>query len=180
MKSAEKPRPSRRRRRTPAWLRVGSGVALLLGLVSMLRLLVFDIHPVKGQSMDPTLHEGEWVLIDKSAYSLRSPRYGELAVCAPPAVTDEWIKRIIGLPGDVLRAERGVLYRNGAPVQEPYLDERTPTFSAISSWDGYLLLGDNRENSSDSRLSDIGAIPREALRGHAMCVIWPPAAWRAL
>ena len=175
------PRSRFRARRPSRWLRAASTVATVLVLLWALRLLLFDIRPVQGQSMDPTLHEGEWVLIVKSIYALRAPHYGELAVCTPEAANDAWIKRIVGLPGDVLRAERGVLYRNGEPVDEPYLSEGTPPFSDIKSWeDEYLLLGDHRGNSSDSRLSVIGSIPRKQLRGQAVCVIWPPAAWRAL
>lgn len=176
--------PAKRRtraRRAPAWLRPASVVLAALAAAALLRALVFDIRPVQGQSMEPTLRDGEWVLILKPAFALRQPRYGELAVCTTDASGDAWIKRVVGLPGDVLHAENGQLYRNGEPVSEPYLAEATPAFSAIKSWaDEYLVLGDHRVNSSDSRLSVVGAIPRNYLRGRAVLVVWPPSAWRGL
>jgi signal peptidase I len=131
--------------------------------------------------MEPTLYEGEWVLIIKPGFALRAPRYGDLAVFTPDAAGDAWIKRVVGLPGDVLHAEDGQLYRNGEPVSERYLAETTPAFSAIKSWsDEYLVLGDHRMNSSDSREHFIGAIPRAQLHGRATFVVWPPSAWRSL
>lgn len=176
-----KNRRQTRVRRTPAWLRFASVPVIAFVFLWILHLLVFDVRPVQGASMEPTLHGGEWVLIAKPAYALREPRYGELAVCTPAVSSDAWIKRILGLPGDILRAENGQLYRNDEAVYEPYLSEDTPAFSAIKSWEGeYLLLGDHRGNSSDSRLSIVGAIPREQLRGQALLVIWPPKAWRSL
>ena len=176
-----KNRRQTRVRRTPVWLRIASVPVIIFVFLWIMHFLVFDVRPVQGESMDPTLHEGEWVLISKLTYALREPRYGELAVCTPAASSDAWIKRIVGLPGDVLRAENGQLYRNGETVYEPYLSEDTPAFSAIKSWqDQYLLLGDHRGDSSDSRMPLVGAIPREQLRGRALLVIWPPEAWRFL
>ena len=168
-------------RRPPPWLRPASIVMVAFVALLALHAWVFDIRPVQGQSMEPTLHDGEWVLIFKPAFALRQPRYGELAVCTTDATDSALIKRVVGLPGDVLSAERGRLYRNDEPVDEPYLIEDTPAFSAIKSWAGeYLVLGDHRLDSSDSRRHDIGAIPRERLRGHAVLVVWPLSAWRLL
>jgi len=171
----------KRVRRPPKWLRPVSAMSIVLLTLLLLRTLVFDIRPVQGDSMAPTLHEGEWVLILRSDFTLRGPRYGDLAVFTPEAVGDAWIKRVVGLPGDVLHAEGGQLYRNGEPVNERYLAETTPAFSAIKSWvNEYLVLGDHRTGSSDSREHVIGAIPRAQLSGRAIQVVWPPSAWRAL
>ncbi len=170
-----------RKRHTPTWMKAASALLAVLALVLLLRAVVFDVRPVQGSSMEPTLREGEWVLILRNTYVLREPRYGELAVCVTDAATDDWIKRVVGLPGDMLHAEGGRLYRNDVPVDEPYLVEETPAFSAIKSWsEEYLVLGDHRNNSTDSRLAVVGAIPRDHLRGHAVLVVWPPSAWRSL
>ncbi|MCL2544903.1 MAG: signal peptidase I [Clostridia bacterium] len=171
----------KRVRRPPAWLRPVSAVAAVLAVLFLLYTLMFDVRPVQGDSMEPTLFEGEWVLILKPGFALRVPRYGDLAVFTPEVTDDAWIKRVVGLPGDVLHAEGGQLYRNGEPVNEDYLAETTPAFSAIKSWAGeYLVLGDHRMNSSDSREHVIGAIPRDHLLGKAIFVVWPPSAWRLL
>ena len=171
----------KRVRRPPAWLRPVSAVSAVLAVLLFLYALMFDIRPVQGDSMEPTLREGEWVLILKPGFALRVPRYGDLAVFTPDVAEEAWIKRVVGLPGDVLHAESGQLYRNGEPVNERYLDEATPSFSAIKSWtDEYLVLGDHRMNSSDSREHVIGAIPRDHLLGKAIYVVWPPSAWRPL
>ncbi|MCL2810714.1 MAG: signal peptidase I [Clostridia bacterium] len=171
----------KRIRRPPAWLRPVSALSAVLAIILLLYALVLDLRPVQGDSMEPTLHEGEWVLILRPSFALRGPKYGDLAVFIPAAVGDAWIKRVVGLPGDVLHAEEGRLYRNGEPVSEGYLAETTPAFSAIKSWSNeYLVLGDHRTNSSDSREQVIGAIPRNQLHGRAVYVIWPPSAWRPL
>jgi signal peptidase I len=171
----------KRVRRAPAWLRPVSAAVVILAAAALLRVFVFDARPVLGESMEPTLREKEWVLIFKPAFDLRQPRYGDLAVFSPGAAGDDWIKRVIGLPGDVLHAENGLLYRNGEPVYEPYLAETTPAFSAIKSWDGeFLVLGDHRTSSTDSREHVIGAIPQDRLLGKAFFVIWPPSSWRPL
>jgi len=168
-------------RRPPVWLRPVSAISAVLAVLVLLHSVLFDVRPVQGESMEPTLHQGEWLLIFKPAFALREPRYGDLAVFIPSAADDAWVKRVVGLPGDVLHAESGQLYRNGEPVNERYLIETTPAFSAIKSWTNeYLVLGDHRMSSSDSREHVIGAIPRDCLLGRAAYVIWPPSAWRSL
>ena len=161
--------------------RVALACLSVLVLLLVLHLIFFDMRPVEGHSMIPTLQEGEWVLVAKQSYLLRAPVYGELVVCQPAGSTSLWIKRVVGLPGDVLEARDGSLYRNGAPVQEPYLDVETPDFSPIKAWDGeYLLLGDDRADSQDSRLPNIGAIPHDEILGHAIFVFWPVNKWRSI
>jgi len=171
----------KRVRKPPAWLRPVSAALAVLAVFALLHALVFDIRPVQGASMEPTLREGEWVLILRPGFALREPRYGDLAVFTPGVAGNAWIKRIVGLPDDVLHAEGGQLYRNGEPVSERYLAQATPPFSAIKAWhDEYLVLGDARMNSADSREPVIGSIPRGRLQGKPVYVIWPPSAWRSL
>ncbi|MDR3051147.1 MAG: signal peptidase I [Oscillospiraceae bacterium] len=153
-----------------------------LVLVLAAHLLLFDIRPVRGHSMAPILKEGQWVLIFKPAYVLSAPDYGQLVVCTFPGQRDLWIKRVLGRPGDMLRAQGGLVYRNGQPLAESYLFRtNTPDFPMLKAWDGqYLLLGDNRAESVDSRDPSLGAVPDDLLTGRAVLVIWPPSAWRTL
>ncbi len=164
-----------------AWHSTLTAVAIVLTLTWFVSALVLDIRPVHGESMQPTLRQGQWVLIIKPLYAMRAPQRGELAVCRFPGQSALWIKRVVGVPGDVLTAEGGCVLLNGQPLTEQYLAEPTPDFAPVKAWDHqYLLLGDHRSESFDSRDPTLGAVPKEALLGKAMCVIWPPDAWRAL
>ena len=169
-----------RANRSPVWLRALRVMLMLLALLAVLSLLV-EVHPVRGHSMNPTLREGEWVLLWRGAYLLRAPAYGDLVACRFPGQDATWIKRVVGLPEDVLYGGEGTVYRNGAPLEEPYLGAPTPAFAAVKAWpEQYLLLGDHREDSLDSRHPGVGAVARERLTGRAVCVLWPPACWRWL
>lgn len=170
-----------RARQSTTLFRVLFVLLILFVCLLAIRMLLLDIRPVQGQSMLPTLHEGEWVLVLKPAYVLSAPQYGEVVAFHPVSGHEDWIKRVVGLPGDVLCAQGGQVYRNGASIEEAYLTEETPDFSSVKAWDGeYLLLGDHREDSLDSRLPHVGAVPHEDIIGRAIFVIWPPAAWQSL
>lgn len=170
-----------RNRKSTALYRILFVLLILFVCLLVARVLLLDIRPVQGHSMLPTLREGEWVLVLKPAYLLSAPKYGEVVAFHPVSGDEDWIKRVVGLPGDVLSAQGGQVYRNGESIKEPYLAKETPDFSSVKAWDGeYLLLGDHREDSLDSRLPHVGAVPHEDIIGHAIFVIWPPAAWRSL
>jgi signal peptidase I len=132
---------------------------------------------VDGMSMEPTLHSGEFVLVNRLAYRFGEPRYGDVIVFRFPRNPEqEYIKRIIGLPGDqVVIADRQVLV-NGEVLEEPYI-AALPRYE--NTWvipEGSLfVLGDNRNNSSDSH--NWGPVPIENVVGKAIFVYWPPADW---
>jgi signal peptidase I len=132
---------------------------------------------VDGMSMEPTLHSGEFVLVNRLAYRFGEPRYGDVIVFRFPRNPEqEYIKRIIGLPGDqVVIADRQVLV-NGEVLEEPYI-AALPRYK--NTWvipEGSLfVLGDNRNNSSDSH--NWGPVPIENVVGKAIFVYWPPADW---
>jgi signal peptidase I len=134
---------------------------------------------IEGQSMEPNLHDGEYVLIDKISYMLHTPERGDVVVFTPPNNERDYIKRVIGLPGDTVEVRGGRVYVNGAALDEPYLS--SPTNSADQSYrvdEGrYFVMGDNRNNSSDSRSSSIGAITPQSIVGRAWLVYWPPSDW---
>lgn len=128
---------------------------------------------VDGFSMRPTLEDGEFVLVSRLSYKFGEFARGDIIVFNSPIVEDEdLIKRIIGLPGDVIRVESGVVYVNGTAFKEPYI-AAPPLYSG--TWqvpDGQLfVLGDNRNDSSDSHAW--GTFPKEDVIGKAILVYWP-------
>jgi signal peptidase I len=129
---------------------------------------------VSGLSMAPHITSGEVVLINTIAYRMHAPARGDIIAFHHDGPTPEtYIKRIIGLPGDRVRIERGKVYVNGTPLDEPYVrfpDERS--FAEVTVPAGSLyVLGDNRADSDDSRFW--GFVPQNAVLGKAVAGIWP-------
>ncbi|HHH41422.1 MAG TPA: signal peptidase I, partial [Chloroflexi bacterium] len=107
---------------------------------------------VRGSSMEPSLHSGQYLIVSKLSYRLGEPQRGDIVVFEPPNGTGEdYIKRIIGLPGERVEARDGAIWINGYRLEEPYVASPVPY---TGSWqlgpDEYFVLGDNRANSSDS------------------------------
>lgn len=128
---------------------------------------------VENISMKPTLQPGELLLVNKLSYKLGEPRHGDVVVFHYPAnPTEDYIKRVIGLPGDDVRVENGKVYVNGQALDEPYI-AASPSYTG--SWtvppDSFFVLGDNRNQSSDSH--SWGFVPRENMVGKALIVYWP-------
>lgn len=135
---------------------------------------------VDGSSMLPTLENGEFVLVSKMSYRFGEVDRGDIIVFHFPMNPDEeLIKRVIGLPGDHISVQAGVVSVNGQVVNEPYIAS-TPSYSG--EWDvleGKLfVLGDNRNNSNDSK--DWGLLPFEKVVGKAVVIYWPPRLWNVL
>ncbi len=135
---------------------------------------------VDGISMQPTLASGSYVLVNRLAYSLGSPGHGDVIVFHFPRDPDqEYIKRIIGLPGDRVEISRGELRVNGVLVGEPYINDSPQYESALRvPRDQLYVLGDNRNNSSDSH--QWGPVPLENVVGKALLVYWPPKEWKII
>jgi signal peptidase I len=133
---------------------------------------------VIGASMQPSFHEGERVVASKLAYKLHEPERGDVIVFLPPRNMDEdLIKRIIGLPGDIVVVRDGVVYVNNLPLDEPYI-KNPPNYTysvEIVPENEYWVLGDNRNNSNDSHTG--WTVPREDIIGKAWLIIWPPDDW---
>ncbi len=154
---------------------------LLLALILFVAInLVSARIRVDGQSMEPTLDTGQLVMVNKLAYRWGQPAIGDIVVFYFPRDPDqEYIKRLIGLPGDQVKIEQGTVYVDGQPLNEPYLAVR-PNYTG--SWtvpEGQVfVLGDNRNNSSDSHRW--GTVPLDYIVGKALVVYWPPADWKIL
>jgi signal peptidase I len=132
---------------------------------------------VDGFSMEPTLHNGEFVIVNKLAYKIGGPNHGDVIVFRYPRDPDqEYIKRIIGLPGDRVRIINGEVYVNNELIEEPYI-AAAPRYQ--SEWivpdKSLFVLGDNRNNSSDSH--NWGPVPMDYVIGKALFVYWPPESW---
>lgn len=168
-------------------------------LVFMLVQSAFQTSMVDGPSMEPLLHTGERLIIDKAAYwavdphtmfwlppsvektthghlveVFAGPQRGDLIVFHPPTVPDDlYIKRVIGLPGETVQVTHGQVYINNVPLDEPYLSKQ-PSYDygpEVVPSGAYFVLGDNRNHSSDS--SKWGMLPRENVVGRAEVRVWP-------
>ena len=136
---------------------------------------------VESISMQPTLYAGNFVLVNKVAYKLGSPERGEVVVFRYPPDPEQvpYIKRIIGLPGDKVSIYDEKVYVNDQLLVEPYIASST---RQGGEWtvpsDSLFVMGDNRNNSSDSR--SWGMVPMENVIGKALVVYWPPDKWGVL
>lgn len=131
---------------------------------------------VEGASMEPSFHQGQYVLVNKVLYSFHAPQRGEVVVFSKePGVS--CIKRVIGLPEEVIEIKEDKLYINGKLLEEPSyipLDYRYHGSVKVPQ-DYYFVLGDNRNHSGDSRIW--GPIPRQSIVGKVWLCYWPPDEW---
>ncbi len=129
---------------------------------------------VESVSMEPNLREGQLVVVNRLAYRWTKPERGDIIVFRPPEnLIKRYIKRVIGLEGDIIVARNGQIFVNGVALDEPYLAV-TPTYEG--EWtvgpDELFVLGDNRNNSNDSK--NWGNLKEEAVIGKAVVIYWPP------
>lgn len=156
-------------------------VVFAIGIFFFVYLLIMRPHKIKGQSMHPNFPDSEYLLTQKVSYYTGSPQRGDVIVFQPPiSDEDEFIKRIIGLPGEKVSVKGGKVYINGILLKESYLtDVYTADGNFLSEGeeftvpDGqYFVMGDNRPHSSDSR--SWGPITKKEISGKAWLIYWPP------
>jgi signal peptidase I len=148
-------------------------VAITVLFFFLIRLLTQSYH-VNDGSMQPGLSVDSYVMINKQAYLFRPPQRGDIIVFHLPTNTNvDYIRRIIGLPGDTVQIDGTQIKVNNTVLQEPYVSaSATPI---VNTWkvpsDQYFVLGDNRPTSEDSRYW--GPIPKTYIVGKAIFVYWP-------
>ncbi|MCR4425192.1 MAG: signal peptidase I [Firmicutes bacterium] len=133
---------------------------------------------VQGPSMEPTLHDGERLLVNKFVYRFSSPKRGNIVVFRYPYNPSRmFIKRVIGLPGEVVQVAGGIVYVNGQSLEEPYIYERPyrEFGPAVVPEGRVFVLGDNRNMSQDSTDETVGMVPLGNIEGKAFFVYWPPS-----
>lgn len=158
-----------------------TGEILLTMFVAVLLVLFVGFRiSVVGPSMSPTLENGEKILVNRLVYKIFSPKQNDLIVFLPNGneKSHYYIKRVIAMPGDKVQVKEGMIYINGEPFEEkvevPAIENALLAEEELTvGEDEYFVLGDNRNNSEDSRYASIGNVKKEYIVGKAWCVVWP-------
>lgn len=157
------------------------GIVVVLAVMVMIYLFIMSPQEINGASMEPNFHNGEYILTNKIIYRIEQPQRGDVIIFKSPRNKEvDYIKRIIGLPGDRVSVKSNAIYVNEEKVAEPYLQPGVTIFGMSYLKEGqeatvpegmYFVLGDNRPHSSDSR--DFGPIPKDEIIGKAFLRYWP-------
>lgn len=129
---------------------------------------------IEGACMEPALHSHEKIIVNKMIYSVHEPEVGEVVVFSYPLEPEkDFIKRVVGVPGDMLEIQDGYLFRNGERMLEPYVQEYVfGSYGPVKVPEGKLcVMGDNRNNSHDSR--SWGLLDKALIKGRAEVKFWP-------
>ncbi|HZS75723.1 MAG TPA: signal peptidase I [Ktedonobacteraceae bacterium] len=154
-------------------------IVLTLLMFLIIRFAVQNFN-VDGFSMEPSLHNNELILVDKWTYLFRSPQRGDVIVfVAPPAPSQDYVKRIIAIPGDRITIDGIKVYVDGVLLNETYVDparqgnifDYRHIQNLLVPPNDYFVMGDNRIGSDDSR--HWGFVPRKNIIGRAAFVYWP-------
>ena len=157
---------------------------LIVVLVALsVRMFVGEPVRIEGDSMYPTLHDGERIVVEKLTYYAQEPARGDIVVWFYPGHVISRVKRVVGLPGERVAIKNGAVYIDGGQ-----LDERAYWYDIIYGdmeelivpEGSVFVLGDNRNHSTDSREPSVGCIPHEKILGRAVLVLWPPDAARTV
>jgi signal peptidase I len=189
-------------KRAKALLEIPLLLAVALTIVLLVKALLAQAFYIPSASMEPQLRASDRVVVSRVSYRLHDPNRGDIVVFPSPAVPAEeeglvlrlfndvlesvalrdpgdreLIKRVVGLPGELIEGRDGAVYIDGRRLIEPYLSPGTPTsdFGPLDIPEGTVfVLGDNRTNSHDSRFPDIGPIEIDSIVGRAIARVWPP------
>jgi signal peptidase I len=161
-----------------SWLQDTLETILLAAILFLIINTLTGRYQVHGQSMVPSLQEGQYLIASKIAYWLHEPARGDVIVLHPPNNSGgiPYIKRVIGLPGDVIEVRENRVWVNGVALNEPYINVQ-PTYTGnwIIDEGTVFVLGDNRNDSSDSHTW--GLLPDAQILGKAFFSYWPPERW---
>lgn len=156
-------------------------IVVSLAIFAVVYIFLFQPHQVDGRSMEPNFHNGEYILTDKISYRLHPPKRGDVVVFhSPQDERNDFIKRIIGIPGDTLMVKGGFVYLNGTKLEEKYINDPDQVLAGRFLREGetyevapeqYIVMGDNRLHSSDSR--EWGPVNLRGIVGRAFFRYWP-------
>ncbi|MEK0312688.1 signal peptidase I [Cohnella sp. 56] len=172
------------RRELWEWLRA---LGIAFTIVILLWAFVFRLSTVKGESMQPTLYEHEWLFVNKIAYELGKPKAGDVVILKDPSDGPDkkkyLVKRIIGVPGDTIEGRGGQLYVNGELRVEPYTDSEIEDgdFGPVQVGEGkYFIMGDNRHLGASKDSRTFGEVDESILLGRTEFIMWPIVRWKVL
>lgn len=156
-------------------------LVIFAAIASAIYLFIAQPHRVSGSSMFPNFHNGDYIITDKITYKISEPMRGDVVVFKNPKdLSQDFIKRIIGIPGDRVKIQNEHVFLNDKQLSEPYLNSTVITNPSYFLQEGadvtvtpdhYIVLGDNRSNSSDSR--EWGLIEKKELIGRVLLRYWP-------
>ncbi len=156
-------------------------IVVSLAIFAVVYIFLFQPHQVDGKSMEPNFHNSEYILTDKISYRLSTPKRGDVVVFhSPQDANVDFIKRIMGVPGDIISLKDGYFYLNGEMLAEEYINDPGKVApgrflredaSVEVPLGQYFVMGDNRLHSSDSR--EWGFVTRQGIVGRAFFRYWP-------
>ncbi|MCK5744207.1 MAG: signal peptidase I [Caldisericia bacterium] len=171
-------------RKTIEWVVV---LIVIVGLALVVRVYAIEPRQVRMSSMYPTLNDGDYILINRMAYVTDGPKRGDIVVFEPPySGKDDYIKRVVGLPGERIEFKAGEIWINGVLLREdgdhlftepengiPELNKNDKSLEGDMIADGeYFVVGDNRSHSLDSR--SFGSVKKSQIQGKAFLIFLPP------
>lgn len=158
-------------------------IVVAVVLAFLIRQFVVELYIVDGPSMRPTLQSQQRLVVNKFIYSFREPEKGEILVFQYPRdPSRDFIKRVIATPGDTVEIKDGRVLVNDQVLSEDYILEKTRGDYPKSTvpQGTVFVMGDNRNNSEDSRFADVGFVPDALIKGKAVLVFWPVADLKSL
>ena len=158
-------------------------IVIAFALAMFIRTFIVELYVVDGPSMRPTLESEERLVVNKFIYRFRPPEKGEVLVFQYPRdPSRDFIKRVIATPGDTIEIREGRVLVNDQLLTEDYILEKTRSeYPKSTVPEGRIfVMGDNRNNSEDSRFADVGFVPYDLIKGKALLVFWPISQYKTL
>ena len=152
------------------------GMSLGIAIAIFFVINVFVVNAkVQGQSMDPTYKQNDYLIVNKTAFWHENPKHGDTIVFSVDRRKEKLIKRIIGVPGDTIKIKDGKVYINDSLLVESYINSELTNgdIEVTVPNDSFFVMGDNRQNSLDSRSSEIGMVRKDKIVGKVSVRVFP-------